>query len=442
VKPTPSEELGEAFLDRREAVPTSRWGRLVRTGRSAVGLANAVLGKQNDESVDLARLLKVTSSLGELKGVAMKMGQIVSFIDPSMSAETRSLLSVLQTKAPASPWAAVEETIRTAFGARADELLQGLERRPIAVASIGQVHRAKLSDGRVVAVKVRHPGIVQAMNADFATARTGLGLANAMLFGAASSARDVVEEARRTFLAECDFRLEADHQRFFFQWLAATDAKDVVVPQVVDGWCSEAVLTTQWLAGRSFESFLASSPTQAQRDAAGLALYRCTFEALYATGRFHADPHPGNYAFHDDGRLVLYDFGCVRTYSKALTSALAALVDALKRDDAVGIRDAGLRLGFRSSLNGDEFQTFRRLTRSFFAPLFIVGPSKMTPDTGIEARALARDKRAMAALGFPPPLLFLMRIRFGLYAVLTRLGAQLDWGALESGWAAASERAR
>lgn len=433
---TNAQKLAQSFLAQSAALPVSRLGRLFKTGRSAVGLANTIF-RQGDPSPEV--LANLASRLGELKGIAMKMGQIVSFIDPSMSPETRSMLSVLQTKAPASSWELVEVTVRESFAGRAEVLLQAMVRQPIAVASIGQVHRAKLPDGREVAVKVRHAGILQAMQADFATARSGLGFANTLLLGAASSANDVLDEAKSAFLEECDFRLEAGHQRFFSEWVSKQPG--VVVPQVVDAWCSETVLTSEWLPGRSFDDFLASNPTQAQRDSAGLALYRCTFEALYATGRFHADPHPGNYAFLDDGRVVLYDFGCVRTFSAEMTCAMGDLVRALKADDEAAMRDAGLRLGFRSKLTGDDFQTFRRLTRSFFEPLFIRGRSRITPDTGIDARALTRDKRAMIRLGFPAPLLFLLRIRFGLYAVLTRLGAELDWGALESGFAEAQRSA-
>jgi predicted unusual protein kinase regulating ubiquinone biosynthesis (AarF/ABC1/UbiB family) len=424
-------QLGERFLDAEKAISTSVLGRVARTARSAVGLGRTLLSRGDP---DLAAVVRLTTQLGELKGVAMKMGQVLGFLDPTLPSEVRQLLALLQTRAPASPWESVEATLRGALGDRAEALLAGLDRRPVAVASIGQVHHGRLPDGTEVAVKVRHPGIDAALRADFAAARSGVSLANTVLLGAAAGARDAVEEARSALLAECDFAAEADHQERFARLFSGDPVLEV--PGVERAFCAESVLTTRWRPGRSLDQLLAQGPPQAERDRIGEALFRFYIGALYRTGWFHADPHPGNYAFSEDGRVLVYDFGCVRHFAAETVAALADLVYALRAGDIPSVCDAAGRLGFRTRLEGEDLDTFLRFARSFFAPLLEPGRHAITPDSSFEAGRMVRDKRLLARLGMPGHLLFLLRIRFGLYAVLARLGAAVDWGVLESAWAA------
>ena len=425
-------QIGEQFLDAQKAVPTSVFSRLTRTARSAYGLGRTVLSKDSDP--DLAAVLRLTSQLGELKGVAMKMGQVLGFLDSTLPPEVRQMLSLLQSRAPASSFESVEATIRTALPHQAEELLAELQPRPSAVASIGQVHRGRLRDGTVVAVKVRHPGIDAALRADFATAGAGLGFANTILLGAASSAREGLEEVRRVMQAECDFAAEATHQARFAQILR--DDPVIDIPAVEPDFCAEPVLTSRWLAGHRLDDFLATGPTQAERDRIGEALFRFYLGTLYRTGWFHADPHPGNYAFTDEGRVIVYDFGCVRHFGAPIVRALADLVRALRAGNVSAIREAAIGLGFKSQLQGDDLDAFLRFARSFFAPILTPGRHAIAPDAGLEAGRLAQDKRQLARLGVPGQLLFLFRVRFGLYAVLSRIGAVVDWGGLESTFAA------
>ena len=414
------------LMEGERAVSTSRLGRLFDTGRSAVGLARTMLGSRDGE-VDVAGLMKLTRRLGELKGLGMKVGQILSFIDPSMPPETRALLAVLQRQAPASEAAAVRQTVVDDFGARAEVLLAAMDPRPFSVASIGQVHRAELEGLGPLAVKVLHPGIERALENDFATALGGVSFATVLTLGAAHDAKGMAEEVRTTVLAECDFVQEAAHQRAFAAWLADDDT--LVVPEVIDAWSSRHVLTTRWEPGESLDAFLARGPTQAERDRAGAALFRASVRGFHELGLLNGDPHPGNFAFRE-GKVVLYDFGCVRRYTGAQTQAFASMAAALRDGDHQGLLAAARTFGFRSS--GDpQGVLLERFARSFFAPMLVKGPSVIPPEGTFEAKQLMKDKLALMKLGLPPQLLFLLRLRFGLYAVLSRLGARCDWGALE-----------
>jgi len=287
-------------------------------------------------------------------------------------------------------------------------------------------------------VKVRHTGIEAALSADFGNALGGVSVANTVLLGMASDAKGMVEEGRATMLAECDFAREAAHQRAFRQWLAPRG--DVLVPEVIDAWSSNAVLTSRFEPGETLETFLATDPPQAVRDRFGRALFEVMVGGFHELGLLYADPHPGNFAFRGE-QVVVYDFGCVRAFSLEQSQAFAAMAAALEGGDRAALLDAARRFGFR--VEGVEREALlERFARSFFAPMLVRGPSVIPPEGAIEASQLVRDKRALAKLGLPPAMLFLLRLRFGLYAVLSQVGARADWGALEREAAARGKASR
>jgi predicted unusual protein kinase regulating ubiquinone biosynthesis (AarF/ABC1/UbiB family) len=384
-------------------------------------------------NVDPAVVERLVRSLGELKGIAMKMGQILSYIDDSLPDEVRRMLSLLQTTSQPTAFEEIERTVRAELGERADELLSTMDRSPAASASIGQVHRARLPDGTGVAVKVKHPGIEEAIRADFRAATVAPFFAGVM--GAGVDVREMIDEARARFLEECDYVLEARRQRRFAELGLA--APVVVVPDVHEAYSSPSVLTTTWHSGRSFEDFLGGepSPTAAERDRAGRALYEFYLGALYRHGLFNADPHPGNLLFEPGGarRIVILDYGCVREFDAATVRAMAEMSRAVRGGDAQAVRHALVGLGARDpGSRGAALETTHALLRGFFAPVLEPGRHRIAAGIATEAREVARAKLAIMRLRLPGKLLFLFRIRFGLYAVLARLGAELDWCALEA----------
>jgi predicted unusual protein kinase regulating ubiquinone biosynthesis (AarF/ABC1/UbiB family) len=441
-KPNDAADKLRAALERQEGVmPSSRLARLWRTGRSAAGMARAVLGKRREDfdAHDVEALTALVARLGELKGITMKVGQILGYIDPSMREEVRAMLSVLQTSSQPSPFEAIEASIASALGERAPELLLHLERKPVAVASIAQVHRSELR-GRAVAVKILHPGIADVLRGDFANAAAGAAFSALLMPGASATVAANIDEARTTLLEECDLALEAERQMTFARIFASDP--DIFVPEVEGAFSAPTVLTSAWHSGLSLDAYLATDPSQTERDRLGLALFRFYLRTLYRHGLFHADPHPGNYAFCEDGRLVVYDYGCVRSFDEATVVAFADLVEATRRDDLVLMAAAIEAIGANRPTSASGLDQLRALLRAFFAPLLVVGPHRVEPGGGFEARGLFRDKRALMKLALPAKLLFLSRLRFGLYAVLARLGAIADWGAMESRWASEARRGR
>jgi predicted unusual protein kinase regulating ubiquinone biosynthesis (AarF/ABC1/UbiB family) len=444
-------EPGDGFDDRlarfltvlrtgRHAGPDQGLRRLLRTTRGAVGLASRALRLRGRESLgdaELANIERLVTRLGELKGVPMKAGQMMGFLEADLPEEMRRLLALLQTQAPAAPWVQVQQVIREDLGARAEALLAAIDPIPASVASIGQVHRARLPDGEDVAVKVRHPGIGAAIRSDFEWAASGSAFASLIVPGAGRTARDFVAEARDRLLEECDYGLEADRQRRYGEIFS--DHPDVVVPRVLLPWCAPRVLVTDWETGRDFDRFAATAD-QGERDRAGRALFEVYVGTLYRHGLFHADPHPGNYRFREDGKVVVFDYGCVRVFDPQSVAAFVGLAQAVRAGDEAGMRSALRQLGAEPPAGTQAFVRVRALLEGFFAPLLRPGAHRIDGRINADLGQMTRDKLQMARLRLPGKLLVLLRIRFGLYSVLGRLGAECDFGAIEQSWAEAAQR--
>jgi predicted unusual protein kinase regulating ubiquinone biosynthesis (AarF/ABC1/UbiB family) len=418
------QDLMASLATGSSAIPTSTFGRLRRTAGALLRGRSALLTR---DGVDAAAVEQLVRSFGELKGVAMKMGQILSYIDDALPAETSALLGVLRTWSQPTPFEQVEQIIREELGERSAALLAGLARTPVSSASIGQVHRGRLPGGEEVAVKVRHPGIDDAIRADFRAARAGIALARLLAPGA--DVRQAIEEARTGFLEECNYRLEAGRQQRFVELLAGDER--LVIPAVHHEWSSDRVLTTGWCDGASLDQLLATEPTAETRARLGRALYEFYVGTLYRHGVFNADPHPGNLLFQQDGRLVILDHGCVREFDRDAVAAIAELSRAVRRDEPGAIRGALVRLGAKDPGAGKAYTVTRGLLRGFYAPTLEPGVRRVSSSISRSAREVMTVKRSILRLHLPGKLLFLFRIRFGLYAVLARLGAELDLRSLE-----------
>jgi predicted unusual protein kinase regulating ubiquinone biosynthesis (AarF/ABC1/UbiB family) len=412
-------------------IPTSSLGRLQKTATAAarVGIG-ALAGRLRGEEFRLDRLspdalAQMVESFGELKGLAMKVGQILSYVDLSLSPEARRLLSVLQVMSQPSAFPEILQTLKEDLGARGRGLLGRLERAPVASASIGQVHRSVLDDGTPVAVKVRHPGIADAIRADFKTA--AIGTAFARLVAPGMNVEEVLAEAEARFLEECDYALEAKRQTRFRELFAAHPF--VAIPAVHAGVCGPRVLTSTWHDGLDIEAFLARAPLQAERVRASRALHEFYVGSLYRHGLFNADPHPGNLLFQPDGSVTILDHGCVREFDRGLADGLVRLSRAVRDDDTASAQAALSAIGMLNP--AQDFDVTRTLLRGFYAPLLASGRHAVTPDQAISVGQVAKMKKALLRIHLPGKLTFLFRIRIGLYAVLARLGARLDWQELE-----------
>jgi predicted unusual protein kinase regulating ubiquinone biosynthesis (AarF/ABC1/UbiB family) len=415
------------------ALPTSALGRIGRGTFAALrGGRMIIKGRKrrdagDEPELDMAQVTKIIDSVGKLKGVAMKMGQIMSYIDVDMPKELRDALSVLQTHAQPMEWDVVRALVREEVGERAAQLLEQMEPEPISAASIGQVHRAILPDGTVVAVKIQYPEIARAIEADFGPSAVGARLASALYYQARVGS--FLDEAKERFLEECDYLHEAHCQHRFAELYR--DHPILVVPAVHGDYCSRRVLTTTYVEGKTLDEYLAGDPTQEDRDRIGEALFEFYIGSLLRHQIYNCDPHPGNYLFMDDGHVSMLDHGCTRQFEPRFVARLANLTRAVHLDRRDAIHRALLDLGIVREGREYDYETIRGFLRGFFGPMLVDEVRQMDLRKSMNWRDALKKDRQLAKFPFPGEFLFLLRIRFGLMSVLSRIGARANWYRLE-----------
>lgn len=327
--------------DLKKKPPTSRLGRFARLaslGTKGIPLAiegaKRVFGKEKprtpqqlqEERERMKREAKkaaeaMLKTLGEMKGLPLKIGQMISYIDgiapPGYEERFQDVLKQLQDKAPPlSPEAAVEVVVEE-LGAHPTEVFAEWEIEPFAAASIGQVHRATTKGGEVVAVKVQYPGIDKAIRNDLKS----VNLLQTMMGPLSSkvNAKDTLAEFTEVFLSELDYTREAEMADVFRR--IHKDDADVVIPRIKQALSTQRVLTAEMIGGRSYEEHCKTA-SQEERNRSGMTIWRFMFRALLKHGYLYADPHPGNYRFLDDGRVAFLDFGCVKKISPDLIAGV------------------------------------------------------------------------------------------------------------------------
>src|SRR3954453_18061948 len=312
----------------------------------------ANLARSKDEAAEAmdARALeaaeRMVDVLGTMKGAAMKIGQLASFIDTEfIPEEYRELyqdkLASLRSEAPPMPWKKVKAVLEEEWdGEPVEELFEDFEQEATAAASIGQVHRAVLPDGRKVAVKVQYPGIAEALRADLQNAQMLMRMAKALAPGL--DARAAAEELKERVLEELDYEFEAQSQRTFSR--AYRGHPFIYVPDVITRLSRRRVLVTEWVDGNGFD--YVKEQSQAQRDRFGEIVFRFCFGSIYHLQHFNADAHPGNYLMMDDGKVAFLDFGMTKQLDKEQIALEIAAIAAAYDNDPERLRQALHDLGF------------------------------------------------------------------------------------------------
>jgi predicted unusual protein kinase regulating ubiquinone biosynthesis (AarF/ABC1/UbiB family) len=374
----------------------------------------------------------VADTLGTMKGVLMKLGQLASYVDDGLAPPVRRTLSRLQDSVPPMSAELAARVIETELGAPPERVFAQWDPLPIAAASIGQVHRALTSDGQAVAVKVQYPGIAETITADLGN----VALLRSLLRVAAPS-QDVtglIEELRIRIVEELDYQREAANQRLFAGFFGGHPT--ISVPGVVDELCTARVITSELAAGARYAEFLGWP--QEEKDLAAETIYRFTFRSLYELQAFNGDPHPGNYLFEPGGRVTFLDFGLVKHFTD---DELRPLVDMVRYlcvdDDPEAFRRAMEDADFlvrNAPLDTAEVVSAMAV---FYNTVRTRGRQTMTSGY---ATAVARQyfdfKNPVAAYGrIPRSYVILQRINLGMTAILAEMGATGDWrGIAEEIW--------
>lgn len=396
------------------------WGRrLLSTGKIAASAARLaarrVVGAEGPQDAAIGETL--SRELDQMKGMAMKVGQILSYFDGVLPEGTHRALQSLQRGARAISFTRMAEVIEAAFGEPVDALFDRFEREPIAAASIGQVYRARYR-GREVVVKVQYPGIRETIAGDFSRLQ---GLAKIASLASSVDGPALVEELRARFIEECDYQLEGDHQNTFRA--AFADDPQVEIPAAIGQRTRETVLTSEFCEGRDFYTFAAEA-SQARRDEVALCLTRFALRSLYELGMVNADPHPGNYLFPARDAVVFLDYGCVRRFDAEFLAAQRRLTRIVIEDRRADYDDALVAAGMVAKEKGFDFDLQWKVDCHLLAP-YRTPRFHFTPEYVRAAMDLNRPGNPnLRRIAIPPQWIWVQRLQFGLHAVLTRLSAE------------------
>ncbi|MFI6443161.1 ABC1 kinase family protein [Kitasatospora sp. NPDC050543] len=433
-------------LPRKAVTRTARLAALPLgiAGRATLGLGKRIGGRSAE--VVTAELQQATADqlfkvLGELKGGAMKFGQVLSVFEAALPEEVagpyRAALTKLQDAAPPMPAAKVHSALAERLGEDWRSRFKSFDDKPAAAASIGQVHRAVWHDGREVAVKVQYPGAGEALLADLTQLSRVAWLLGPLIPGL--DIKPLITELRERVSEELDYELEAKAQQRHAEEFAGDP--DIQVPGVVAQ--ADQVLVTEWMGGTPLAEVIAGG-TQEERDRAGHLLARFLFAGPSRTGLLHADPHPGNFRLlKDDGpaegwRLGVLDFGTVDRLPGGLPSPIGDSLRMALAGDAAGVLEMLREEGFvKPSIALDPDAVLDYL-------LPIIEPAAV--ETFHFTRSWMRSQAARIAdprspaynlgkqLNLPPAYLLIHRVTLSTIGVLCQLGANAPFRAEMLEW--------
>ena len=366
--------------------------------------------------------------LGRMKGAGAKLVQLLSMLAFERE-RSEGALGALRAGAPAIAFDRVRRVVERELDAPVRELFADFDEEPFAVASLGQVHRARTEDGAQVAVKVQHPGAAEAIEADL----RNLGLVRPILSRVAPGvdAGAVLAEVRELISDELDYELEAQHQRRLERRLRGHP--DILVARVHTGLSTRRVLVTDYMEGLGAQE-IARLP-EAERDRVGELVFRFYFGLAWRDGIVAGDPHSDNCVLCADGRVCLLDFGLLRDLEPDYVEGERSVMHAIAGGDAQGVHDGLSRLSYLADPHAVDADALLEHLAAAGEWLLAPGFRRLGPEDVDRTVELGYPPRSpwfaqMRHLSIPPPTLLLRRMELQVLSVLGDLRAGADWGAM------------
>ncbi len=429
------------MASRHSRIPTTRLGRLARIGfaageLAAGGLAESVrrLGGEPAEQAVNALLTatnarKLAKRLSKMRGAAMKIGQVLSMEGADiLPPEFTEALAILRDSADTMPDSQVRRVMGREFGKGWEGRFEEFDFRPIAAASIGQVHRARTRDGRDLALKIQYPGVSRSIDSDVDNMAMLLRMLN--ILPVELDTDGITQEAKRQLRQEADYLAEARFQRDYRYLVRDNDR--LLVPAVHEDLTTRRVLAMDYLDGEPLELLGDDGVPQDRRDSVGLELERLLFRELFEFRTMQTDPNFANYLYRpDDGRIVLLDFGSTVTFPHSFTERYRQISKALIADDDDGVWRYAEEIGY---LQPDDSPAYCGrivgLIKIVCEPIledrvYDFGASDVAPrarDAGFELAWKSRGE-----LRSPPPeTVFLHRKLIGSFLLCGRIRARVN----------------
>lgn len=426
------------MADDDKKLSTGRFARLAKLASMSAKLSTDVVSRgvkrltKNDEPLSIfsaSSAEKLVATLGDLKGLAMKMGQQISMDPDLLTPEVRAVIARLQNQAPPMAYAQVREVITAQLGRTPEEAYAEFGEAPLASASLGQVHLAKLHDGTRVAVKVQYPDIANALKADLENASAMVGMvatATRMSHG-----KQYFAELRESMMDELDYRQEAARAEVFRT--AAEKCPDLVVPKSYASHTAEKVLTLELLEGPTLKELInrAAELSNDEKLRVARLITRAVWAPFLISGAIHADPHPGNFILMNDGRVGVLDFGAIKQLSPRWVDVNRRLFASVVKDEPVDQLKLSIECGFQfdDPEGSREFvETIIHIaTRPLHGQDFDFAKAGITRDL---RNYIARNPLKISTVKPPKESVQFYRAVGGLSQNLENLGARGDYKAM------------
>jgi predicted unusual protein kinase regulating ubiquinone biosynthesis (AarF/ABC1/UbiB family) len=383
----------------------------------------------NSELKDFTLKIKaskeIIQTMGELKGAMMKLGQMISISeDLILPKEITELFANLQKNSPSMPSEEVRQMIFSNFNKNPEDLFLEFNVTPVAAASIGQVHRARLHTGEEVAVKIQYPKIVNAIKYDFQNLHQIDRLIH-IIYANKPNLDGLISELQTSILEECNYLYEMKQLKFFREKLSDKFPM-IIIPNVYPDYCTEQVLTMEWVEGDSFNESLKYS--QEERNFLGTSLYESFLYSLWELKCLHTDPQYGNYLFKRD-KIIILDFGSTREFDHEFIFDYCLLNMALEKNRLDIYSDVGKKVGiFKPDEEPSFIKRHFEMIKDLYLPYTKTGVHGITELNPFNLfKDFVKDIDFRGRVSPRKEFLLLDRSNFGLYTKLKAWRSQINW---------------
>lgn len=400
-----------------------RLGRVAKVtttlGSAAIKTLGATLSGSRDRIPGV-----LTDALGKLKGPAMKVGQVLAMVPGMLPDDMAESLMQLQSNAPSMGWSFVRRRMAFELGADWQSKFGDFEKEASAAASLGQVHKATLSTGEIVACKLQYPNMLSNIEGDLDQLWVMLNLYDRAV--PIFDTSNIQDELKERLKEELDYRLELQNMERFRAVFKESNLS-VTVPKSYEAYSTDRLLTMEWIDGADLMTVKHWSMDLKRRVAENL--FKAWYYPLYNHGLLHGDPHFGNYRVTPDGNIVMLDFGCVREFSHVFLSGVQTLYNALQLNNAQLALDAYEAWGFQN-LTPELVDALNIWAKFLYGPLLDdrVRPLVNSADEGkLAAKAVIAALKKSGKVRPPKEFVFMDRAAVGIGSAMIHLGVELNW---------------
>tara|TARA_R110002049_G_scaffold927_4_gene6760 strand:+ start:1536 stop:2843 length:1308 start_codon:yes stop_codon:yes gene_type:complete len=419
---------------------TSRSGRFLKLAGMTASVAGRYASERvqsafsANETIDARKKIAyekmaddIVGTLGELKGAVMKIGQIASQTQDLLPKEFSEALKKLQKEAPPVDFSVIKEQVENELKGPLSALFKSFDVEPFASASIGQVHRAVTFEDKQVVVKVQYPGVDRSCDSDLKQLRLALKLGG-LLKMPKKSVDALFSEIQARLHEELDYINEASNIRLFSAF--HQKHQDILIPEVYSKLSTRHILTLEYLEGDHAEELAERAYSQDQINQLGENLFKMLAAHLFEFQHIHGDPHPGNFAFRKDGKIVIYDFGCIKILKPEIVEAYTDAISASLAEDYDSVDDALQRLGARVAQKESPGEDYYKVWRNIFFEPFLWQGEYNFKSAKLHVYAAKQTPLLFKYLShFKPPVesLYIDRMISGHYWLMKSMGVEANF---------------